>query len=295
MPRARQFAQQRLAGQVPEDVVDTVELCVSELATNCVLHASTEFVIRVDVLERGARVSLTDGSPVPPRQVPYGLSAATGRGLSLVANLSSGWGVELSSDGKTVWCEVLPSSGMELDEAALLDAWGDLLDDDEPVDTSTPPAPTPPTPGATIRLLRYPVRRGLRSREHADALVRECMLLRAAYDHGASSVPGRLAALAEMLQSRYSAELSEPERRKLDAFARGKGAVDLDYPRVPQAAEVVEQWRTVIAEMDEYCRQERLLTLSTPPDVAELQRWVFDEFGRQLAGEAPRPWPGPLD
>ena len=295
MPRARRFAQQCLAGQVPGDVVDTVELCVSELATNCVLHASTDFLVRVEVLDDGARVSVTDGSLVLPRQVPYGLSAATGRGLDLVAKLSSGWGVDLTGDGKTVWCEVLSGGGVELDEDALLDAWGDLLDDDEPTGSPPPPVVVAPTPAAPIRLLRYPVRRGLRSREHSDALLRECMLLRAAYDDGAASVLGRLAALAELLQSRYSAALGEPERRKLEAFSRGDAAVDLEYPRVPQTSQVIRQWEAAVAEMDGYCRQEQLLTLATPPDVAELQRWVFDEFRRQLVGEAPRPWPGPLD
>ena len=80
---------------------------VSELATNAVLHAGTDFTLSVDLVEGVVRLQVRDGSRRAPRARRYGLAATTGRGLGLVASLSQDWGVEADGSGKTVWC-VLP-------------------------------------------------------------------------------------------------------------------------------------------------------------------------------------------
>lgn len=279
VPRARRYVREQLLSAVPEDVVDAAELCVSELATNSVLHAATEFVVELARSGDAVRLAVSDRSPVLPRTVPYGTTAATGRGLHLVARLSAHWGVQaLTGTGKTVWCEVA-GSAPELDVDDVLAGWQDELDD---------------RPAGEVVLLGYPVRRGMRAREHTDALLRECLLLRLAQPQ-VHSAPARLAELAELLVSRYSAELTEPERRKLQAFERGESVVDLTYPLLADTARVVLAWRQALAEMDAFCRAEELLTLATPPDVAELQAWVLGEFLAQADGRPPRPWPGTAD
>jgi glycine/D-amino acid oxidase-like deaminating enzyme len=100
---------------------------------------------------------------------------------------------------------------------------------------------------------------------------------------------------AAWLRSRYSTALDEPERRKLEAFNRGEERVDLEYAVMPGAVEHVQQWQAVLAEMDAYCRDEQLLTLATPREIAELQAWVLQEFVRQLDGGDPTPWAGSVD
>ncbi len=80
---------------------------VSELATNCTLHARSDFVLRLSVDARGVRVEATDGVPGGLQARQYSSTATTGRGLRIVATLSASWGVEPTADGKTVWA-VLP-------------------------------------------------------------------------------------------------------------------------------------------------------------------------------------------
>ncbi|MDP9496879.1 MAG: ATP-binding protein, partial [Actinomycetota bacterium] len=129
VPRARRYVREQLLSAVPEDVVDAAELCVSELATNSVLHAATEFVVELARSGDAVRLAVSDRSPVLPRTVPYGTTAATGRGLHLVARLSAHWGVQaLTGTGKTVWCEVA-GSAPELDVDDVLAGWQDELDD----------------------------------------------------------------------------------------------------------------------------------------------------------------------
>lgn len=111
---------------------DDAASLVSELATNAVIHARTPFTLVVSRIEDNVRVSVHDGSAVLPRRRAYGLDAATGRGLRLLATMSSNWGIEAETGGKVVWFE-LPCEGngdlpgwyddMELD--ALLDAFDD--------------------------------------------------------------------------------------------------------------------------------------------------------------------------
>jgi PAS domain S-box-containing protein len=106
--QARRF----LVGQLPAAVArsedaDALVLMLSELATNAVQHAATEFEVAVRVAPDGSRVrvEVSDGAvgfPTPPEQVP---DAPHGRGLHIVRALADAWGIEMQRDrpGKTVW------------------------------------------------------------------------------------------------------------------------------------------------------------------------------------------------
>ncbi|MEO9323370.1 ATP-binding protein [Nocardioides sp. C4-1] len=108
---ARRFLRTQLtAWGVDDDRSDTAVLCLSELVTNAVIHtgapAEVRAVLEGDVLtvlvrdrgnHRGARP--TDGS-VDVREEPLRVH---GRGLQLVAALSSRWGSDLDAVGTTVW------------------------------------------------------------------------------------------------------------------------------------------------------------------------------------------------
>jgi serine/threonine-protein kinase RsbW len=104
---ARHFVRETMAGQSSE-TIDAAELMTSELASNCVRHAQTEFELVVRT-GREIRVELHDdgeGAPMvlapTPRQV-------TGRGLLIVDAMSSDWGVAPTPTGKQVWF-TLPAS-----------------------------------------------------------------------------------------------------------------------------------------------------------------------------------------
>ena len=76
---------------------------VSELATNCTLHARSDFVLRLSVEGGCVRVEATDGATGGLHARQYSSTATTGRGLRIVESLATAWGVAPTADGKTVW------------------------------------------------------------------------------------------------------------------------------------------------------------------------------------------------
>jgi anti-sigma regulatory factor (Ser/Thr protein kinase) len=104
---ARRFATHLLGG-VPEEVAESVELMVSELATNCVRHTDSGFDLTIALTPGEVRVEATDragGEPTMQSPTPSDLS---GRGLRIVDMLAGAWGVERigRAPGKTVWFTV---------------------------------------------------------------------------------------------------------------------------------------------------------------------------------------------
>ena len=100
---ARRFAIEALSGIDP-DQLDSVELMVSELATNSIRHAHAEFDLTVANVDGEVRVEVTDRAGGEPRMRRAGPDDPTGRGLQIVNLLSDAWGVEHRADtGKTVW------------------------------------------------------------------------------------------------------------------------------------------------------------------------------------------------
>jgi anti-sigma regulatory factor (Ser/Thr protein kinase) len=103
VPLARAF----LADVLAATGVDAwpAELLLTELATNVVLHACTEFVVAVDVGTR-VRVQVRDGSSLQPAVEEAALDAERGRGMVLIEALADAWGVSGDRDGKFVWFEL---------------------------------------------------------------------------------------------------------------------------------------------------------------------------------------------
>ena len=107
---ARRHVRGVLRGLDAEDLEEAAELAVSELVTNAVLHARTEFSLALRSLSPGrVRIEVRDSSPSPLQPRHFAATSTTGRGLRLVASLSSDWGVEELSPGpgKVVWFEPL--------------------------------------------------------------------------------------------------------------------------------------------------------------------------------------------
>jgi serine/threonine-protein kinase RsbW len=100
---ARRFATEALAHTTAE-VIDAVELMVSELATNCIRHANSAFDMTLVHSHDEIRVEVTDRSVGTPTMRSPGPEEPTGRGLQIVNLLSERWGVEHRlATGKTVW------------------------------------------------------------------------------------------------------------------------------------------------------------------------------------------------
>jgi anti-sigma regulatory factor (Ser/Thr protein kinase) len=105
---ARLFLSEALESFGVDLDTDAIRLLTSEIASNAVRHGKEPIDLNVSVEEEGVRVSVFDrGSGFDPDQLrlDQGLSPETegGRGLQLVQNLSSEWGVERHDEGTEVW------------------------------------------------------------------------------------------------------------------------------------------------------------------------------------------------
>jgi anti-sigma regulatory factor (Ser/Thr protein kinase) len=103
---ARQVTRKHLAVACPPEAVEIAALLVTELVTNAVLHARTAIVLAVDCTPGRVLIRVADESAALPRHRTYGADASTGRGIVLVDELATSWGVERSPHGKEVWCEI---------------------------------------------------------------------------------------------------------------------------------------------------------------------------------------------
>jgi anti-sigma regulatory factor (Ser/Thr protein kinase) len=91
-----------------EDLIDTTELLVSELVTNAIKYAKDGPVMLRLILEPDTLVcEVHDSSPALPRVLQVDKDAENGRGLHVVSQLASHWGMRRTAGGKVVWCEQL--------------------------------------------------------------------------------------------------------------------------------------------------------------------------------------------
>ena len=103
VPAARRFVLRTLTEWGHDEAGWAAAQIASELASNCALHARTEFDVRLVEGDGGLRLEVRDSSPGRVQQRRYSSESTTGRGLRLVDSLASAWGVDLHDGGKTVW------------------------------------------------------------------------------------------------------------------------------------------------------------------------------------------------
>ncbi|MEU3219045.1 ATP-binding protein [Streptomyces sp. NPDC006971] len=112
VPAAREFVRAAVADWGFGARLDDVLLCVSELATNALMHGvppGRGYVVRLLLREGGAalRVEVHDSGSGEPavREPGTGPAGESGRGLLIVAAVADRWGVGERDPGKVVWCE----------------------------------------------------------------------------------------------------------------------------------------------------------------------------------------------
>jgi anti-sigma regulatory factor (Ser/Thr protein kinase)/GAF domain-containing protein len=95
-----------------EAVSSDLELAVTELVTNALVHADSEVEVRLREYTDRLRVDVRDSDPRPPLPAPVLASGEAdnesehGRGLLIVDALASSWGNSPSGRGKSVWFEL---------------------------------------------------------------------------------------------------------------------------------------------------------------------------------------------
>lgn len=251
---------------------DDAALCVTELASNAILHSRTPFTVAVRPLAGGVRIDVQDDRPDRlPAVVPSaGLgpldSGTTGRGLRLISGLASRWGFFNTDLAKTVWAELSPSAPAE---AA-----------DPVVELTTRPSRRHGS--VDISFLDLPVRAAVASGAQVDDLVRQVQLDPAKLDGGGRDTFYRLL------------ELSARPRligRHRAFRAAGEGLDRFSFDVAISAEEAA-----ATADLTAFLQQtvERGVIQPSPvsQDVDDLRAWLAEEFAAQSAGAPARRFPG---
>jgi anti-sigma regulatory factor (Ser/Thr protein kinase) len=112
---ARHWVRDHLTEMGRSDLVDSAEAGVSELVTNCILHAQTSIGLHmtgsnsrviIEVYDAAPMVHKPAGDPADPDTV----DSTIGRGLRIVRAHAQEWGVSTSTQGKAIWFQPTPTS-----------------------------------------------------------------------------------------------------------------------------------------------------------------------------------------
>lgn len=126
LTKVREFTRLVAVGR---DGADVVEMVASELAGNAIQHSASgrpggKFILELADLRDGWQVRVVDeGGPQTPRLCPLasiedaedldvlGDEVEAGRGLAMVAEVSSDWGVQGGQNSRAVWAKILIPDG----------------------------------------------------------------------------------------------------------------------------------------------------------------------------------------
>jgi len=296
---ARKVLRTALAEAGCERWTDSAEFALGEVVANAVLHAHTPMQLTLEIRTTGVHVEVRDANPTLPIPRDYDAEATTGRGMALVAALTSDCGVRaLGAGGKVVWFDVNDTAASEQSEQDLLDAWDFPEDADPSDDTSVHEADA----SANVTLVGLPSLLWLAARQHHDALTRELVLHAVEND-----VPGIDVAAADRARSTVSEALAVrlEQLRPTSSTTEHGGSfsfrgpqpwippcVDLELRVAPALSRDFPVMQDTLDAAERLAAAGRLLTLPGLPEIVEVRDWVCSQVVAQLAGVSPSPWPG---
>ncbi|HWE55320.1 MAG TPA: ATP-binding protein [Acidimicrobiales bacterium] len=299
MVQARGFASEALQQWDLVDLAADVQLVLSELVTNAVLHARTPIDITLRRTDEGLRIEVADGSTAGV--VPHALLSAapttgllaadadfevveellnvestTGRGLQLVESLSLAWGrgPRDGAEGKVVWAVIgrRPQTRLDRESSA-----------------AAGPVEEPPEVGHPVHLIAIPVWLGLASEVNLDAMVREFQMVEAAgapADH-----PTELIAIVRDFLERFATGRRAGQMALRAALERGDRLFDIELVVGDGAGRELRRFGRAMDQISAYCERGELLVLAPTEEVRQFREWYGDEVTRQLGGEEPRACP----
>lgn len=266
-----------------DDLVDCCELGVSELVTNAMLHGEPPMNVRVRGTRDHPRVEVFDSSmraPIlpDPRDRPDpeddDFLATFGRGLDLVAKASTAWGAQIEAGGKVVWFE--PATELQEDPSV------GTVASDRDVDTDWQPLPD----SIEVRLVDVDVPLFMSLLNQYSNLRRELRLLSLAHDHD-YPVARDLSSLFSTFERQFRpAMLNDVARHIRD----GDRVTDLTFTASLRSIPIFRTMFDMFGLADNFCQNQRLLSLARTPQQVRMQRWLLDEFVRQANGDEPTSW-----
>ena len=93
-------------GAQTREVIDDAQMIVSELLTNAINARCAGAEVTVSVHEGVVRIEVVDDADGVPQPNRPSAADERGRGLMIVAALSSDWGYDVWARGKRVWAEL---------------------------------------------------------------------------------------------------------------------------------------------------------------------------------------------
>jgi anti-sigma regulatory factor (Ser/Thr protein kinase) len=92
---------------LPGDVADVSALLANELVANAIAHGEGSISLAMEINSHCVRFAVTDEGAALPELRESSPTAESGRGLSIVNALATRWGVDPTSQGKSVWFELV--------------------------------------------------------------------------------------------------------------------------------------------------------------------------------------------
>lgn len=267
---ARRFVADRLEMWGLRRLRDDAVLCAAELATNAILHCRSPFTVAVRPIAVGVRIDVQDDRPDRlPIPLPVALdplaSGSTGRGLRLVAALSSRWGYFTTDVAKTVWVELVGDSHPREIPAPVIELAARPSED----------------PGRPVRLVGLPVMAAIASGIQIDDLVREVQL-----DPGRIQ-PGELANFYGLLERSARPRLIG-RQTAFDAASEGLEHYSLELAVTAEELRAVSE---LVTFLEEIAHWSDLDSGKVSADVDAMRAWLPGELAAQFAGRPPSPFP----
>jgi PAS domain S-box-containing protein len=292
--RARKLLRAALAETDRQEWIDSAELAIGEVVANAVLHAHTAIEVSLEVRVESVHVEVQDFNAAMPMPREADEQATTGRGMALVAALSTGCGIRnLGPDGKVVWFEVGERSDHSADDD-LLEAWGSWETWEDWEDPATEPGDS-----MLVQLQGLPPTLWAAARQHHDAMLRELVLYLAEHEEEKARLDLPLADAARgvvtaALKEHLDGRTGSGERSALAGphVPAGTPPVDLEVRMSRSLAPAYAALQETLDLAERLAVQGRLLVRPGLPEIVDVRDWVCDQVVQQAAGTAPQAWLG---
>ncbi len=280
---ARRWVADLCAEIARPELSECAQLGVSELVTNALLHGEPPILVRMRGTTEHPRVEVRDSSVEPPilpdepldRPRTDDLLLTFGRGLGIVARCCDAWGAEIEDDGKVVW---FTPAGHFADGDGVSGRISGV---------ETPRQTTPTHDRVRVTIRDVPLDLYVGFRQHFRELRREVRLLALAHESAyplAKSLSDLFGVLERQLRDGIGVEQIDA------ALNAGMQFTDLLVHMPRATATALARFVELLDLADEFCREERLLSLARTPEQRRFQTWFMTEFVRQANGEPPLSW-----
>jgi len=327
--QARHWVRDHLTEMGRSDLVASAEAGVSELVTNCILHAQTSIGLRVTGNNSRVVIEVYDAAPMVQKPagdpaVPDSVDSTIGRGLRIVRAHAREWGVSTSAHGKAIWFQPTPSDAAGAAAAAEtagaaaaaetdhrephpaidVDAALDALAEAFP-DTGGPLAPSTADPSTSdgdaadfvadepveVRLLGVPPWVVQHYRKRWLELIREMQLVALGDPSPQQEMAQRFCRAAQALRPDVYLVEGSPGA---DSYAVTDSGEPLDMVLTvhPSMRAAFVRIRDMARELEKEWAGIQLLFVHPGAQAVQLREWWLGELIGQLDGAEPTPWPG---